>query len=204
MVQIKAERYETLTDWLRAQARGITQPVARVLHQWGVHPNLVTLLGFLGCVGAASVVAMGHARVGGVLLGFAASLDAFDGALARLAGVDGRFGAFFDSTLDRLSDSAVILGILWWQLPTADPTMVLLLFLLLLGAVMVSYTRARAEGAGYSCKVGLLTRVPRVAVLVWGLILGLIRPMVILMVVLSWFTVLQRILYVYKAAQHET
>jgi CDP-diacylglycerol--glycerol-3-phosphate 3-phosphatidyltransferase len=68
---------------------------------------------------------------------------------------------------------------------------------------MVSYTRARAEGAGYSCKVGLLTRVPRVAILVWGLILGWIRPMIILMVVLSWFTVLQRILHVYKVAQQD-
>ena len=203
MAQIEAERYETLTDWLRAQAQGLTQPVARVLHQWGVHPNLVTLLGFLGCAGAAGVVAMGHARVGGVLLALAASLDAFDGALARFAGVDSRFGAFLDSTLDRLSDGAVILGILWWQLPTVDPVMALLLFLLLLGAVMVSYPRARAEGAGYSCKVGLLTRVPRVAMLVWGLILGWIRPMIILMVVLSWFTVLQRILHVYRVAQQD-
>ena len=204
MAQIEAERYETLTDWLRAQARGITQPVARVLHRWGVHPNLVTLLGFLGCAGAAVVVALGRARLGGALLILAASLDAFDGALARFAGRDSRFGAFFDSTLDRLSDSAVILGILWWQLPTAGPWLVMLLFLLLLGAVMVSYTRARAEGAGYSCKVGLLTRVPRVMMLVWGLISGWIYPMVIVMVVLSWFTVLQRILFVYRASQQDS
>ncbi len=204
MAQLKAERYETLTDWLRTEAKVITYPVARVLHRWGVHPNLVTLLGFLGCGGAAVVVALGHARLGGAILILAASLDAFDGALARFAGVDSRFGAFFDSTLDRLSDGAVILGILWWQMPTAGPAMAPLLFLLLLGAVMVSYTRARAEGAGYSCKVGLLTRVPRVVMLVWGLISGWIFPMVIVMVVLSWFTVLQRILSVYKASQHET
>ncbi len=204
MAQLKAERYETLTDWLRTQAKVITYPVARVLHQWGVHPNLVTLLGFLGCAGAAGVVAMGYARVGGVLLALAASLDAFDGALARFAGVDSRFGAFFDSTLDRLSDGAVILGILWWQLPTADPVMAPLLFLLLLGAVMVSYTRARAEGAGFSCKVGLLTRVPRVVLLTWGLISGWIFPMVIVMVVLSWFTVFQRILYVYRASRQDS
>lgn len=195
--------YETWTDWMRAQARVITEPVACWLARWGVHPNTLTLLGFGLTAAVATVLASGRLRVGGGLLALASSLDAFDGALARSSGKKSRFGAFLDSTLDRLSEGALLSGLLVWALSAGRVTEVYLLFVALFGSVMVSYTRARAEGVGYACKVGLLSRVERVVLLSIGLMLGWVTPTLWVLAVLTWFTVFQRMLYVYRESRRE-
>lgn len=201
-VKVKVEeRSESITDWLRVQVSVITHPVARLLNKWGVHPNTVTILGALSTTVAAAVVATGRLTLGGWLLFLTSSFDMFDGALARVTGKKSRFGAFLDSTLDRISEGILLFGLLVWVLSGGLHLEVYLIFASLLGSVLVSYTRARAEGVGYECKTGLLTRVGRVILMGCGLIFGLVRPMLIVLAALSWVTVLQRIFSVYRQSR---
>jgi CDP-diacylglycerol--glycerol-3-phosphate 3-phosphatidyltransferase len=181
-------------------AGGITHPVARVLADLHVHPNAVTLTGFLFNVVAGVIVALGRPRLGGWVMLLASSVDGFDGALARVSNKQSRFGAFLDSTLDRLSEGAIFLGLVVWFFDQGQALELYLAFITLLASVMVSYTRARAEGVGYPCKVGLFTRPVRVAVLGLGMVTLWLRPILILMALLTWFTVAQRIAHVYRAA----
>jgi CDP-diacylglycerol--glycerol-3-phosphate 3-phosphatidyltransferase len=138
-----------------------------------------------------------------MLLMVTSSVDALDGALARVLGAKSRFGAFLDSTLDRLSEGVLFLGLLIWLLSQGLTFDVVLLFFALLGSVMVSYARARAEGVGYTCKVGLLTRMERVLLLGVGLILGWTRMTLLILAIFTWITVLQRITHVYRASLQE-
>ncbi len=201
MERSKVKQYDSLTDCLRAQATFITYPIARILERLGLHPNAVTLLGFLLNLVSGLILASGRLVLGGVFLLLASSVDSLDGALARVSGAKSRFGAFLDSTLDRLSEGALLFGLLFWLLRQNATLEIYLIFVILLGSVMVSYTRARAEGIGYDCKVGILTRLERVVVLGAGLIIGWIRPMLIVMAILTWITVFQRVWYVYRESR---
>ncbi|MBN1246437.1 MAG: CDP-alcohol phosphatidyltransferase family protein [Anaerolineae bacterium] len=194
----------TFDDVLRTRAAGITQPVAVELARWKVHPNTVTLVGFLLNVVAGALALRGWVQAAGVMTLLGSSTDALDGALARSTGQQSRFGAFLDSTLDRLSEGTVLLGLLWWYSAQGRVPVVMLIGATLLGSVMVSYTRARAEGVGYACKVGLLTRAPRVVLLGLGMLIPvLLSPILLAMALLTWFTVFQRIGHVYRSAQRE-
>ncbi len=192
---------QTLTDWARRQAQVITYPVAERLAAWGIHPNTVTIVGFLATAAVGVVLAKGKLQLGGLLLLAASSLDAFDGALARVSGEKSRFGAFLDSTLDRLSEGSLFFGLLIAMMHKGQTTAIYLLFALALGSLMVSYVRARAEGVGYTCKVGLLTRVERILILGVGLAAGLTLPTLWLMSIGVWLTVAQRIAWVYRASR---
>ncbi len=201
MEKVNLGPYETLTDWMRAQASIITHPIARVFEKLGLHPNTITLVGLGLNIAVGGVLASGHLRWGGLLLLLASAFDALDGALARVTNNPTRFGAFLDSTMDRISEGALLLGLLIWLTAHGQPQDTYLIYLTLLGSVMVSYTRARAEGVGYSCKVGLLTRVERIVILGVGLMLAWVRPTLWLMAIFTWVTVGQRILHVYHEAQ---
>lgn len=203
MGRLKAKQYETLTDWAREQASVITYPLARLLERLGLHPNTVTFLGFLLSLVVAAVLASGRLLLGGILLLLCSSVDALDGALARVSGRKSRFGAFLDSTLDRLSEGALLIGLLIWFVRQGAQWEVYLIAVSLLGSVMVSYTRARAEGVGYPCKTGLLTRMERVILLSMGLMVGWVLPTLILLTALTWITVGQRIYYVYAASRRD-
>jgi CDP-diacylglycerol--glycerol-3-phosphate 3-phosphatidyltransferase len=194
----------TFTDWLRQRTAGIIHPIVTVLGRWGVRPNHLTWLGFLLTSGAGAILATGRLQLGGVLMLFTSSVDGLDGSLARETGQESRFGAFLDSTLDRVSEGAVLFGLTVWAVRVGATATILLLFLILLGSVMVSYTRARAEGLGYTCEVGLFTRVVRVFVLAVGLIVpGTLRLVLIVMAALTWFTVAQRMAHVYKRSRQD-
>lgn len=203
MTETKAKHYKTFEDWIRAHWNVATRPIVEMLKKWGLHPNTITLMGFAACVAAAVVLASGRLALGGALLLLASSLDGLDGALARLSGAKSRFGAFLDSTLDRLSEGALFFGLLVAMMTQGHTLEVYLIYLTVLGSVMVSYARARAEGVGYECKVGLLTRLQRVLILGICLMFGIVRPMLIFMVIFTWLTVLQRILHVYHASRRE-
>lgn len=199
------EKPYTLTDWLREQTVGVVDPVVGILGQWGVHPNHLTWLGFLLTAGVGGVLAIGYLQIGGVLMLITSSIDGLDGSLARKTNRQSRFGAFLDSTLDRFSEGAILFGLMVWAMKMGKATDVALLFLILLGSVMVSYSRARAEGLGYRCEVGLFTRAVRVFFLAVGLIVpGIFHLTLILMAVLTWFTVAQRMAHVYRASLQET
>jgi len=193
--------YESFTDWLRDAAGVITVPVARFLARLGFHPDTLTLLGTLLNVGVAALLGMGYLSLGGWMLVLVAPLDALDGALARVVGRRDRFGAFLDSTMDRVAEAALLAGLAAHYFRQGAMAEVVLAFIALAGANLVSYTRARAEGLGVSCKIGLLTRVERIAVLVVGLILGLPRAALWILAVGSVATAVQRILYVRRRMQ---
>ena len=191
-------RFDTFTDWARDAAGVITTPIARFLARLGFRPNTVTLIGSLLNVVVGLVLSSGRLTLGGWLLAVVAPTDALDGALARAVGQKSRFGAFLDSTLDRVSEAALLLGLATHFARQGAITEVILAFVALTGATLVSYTRARAEGIGVPCKVGILTRLERAVVLAVGLILG--QPTITLWVLAvgSSLTALQRMLHVYK------
>jgi CDP-diacylglycerol--glycerol-3-phosphate 3-phosphatidyltransferase len=196
-------RWETLTDWARAQAAVFTVPIARALGRLGVHPNTVTILGLMLQVGVAVVFGLGYLRLGGWLLLVVAPIDALDGALARALGKQSRFGALLDSTLDRIADAVLILGLTAFYLQQGASLAVTLLLISLVATMLVSYVRARAEALGFACKVGLLTRMERILLI--GALSGLGLPMVMiwLLTVLSVFTVCQRIVHIYAISRLE-
>lgn len=139
----------------------------------------------------AAVIASGQARLGGVLIVLFGPLDALDGRLARLRGRSTRFGAFLDSTLDRVADSALLVALVPLIEPMPSGQAYLLLAALVL-SWLVPYTRARAEGLGLVCRDGILPREVRLAVLAAGLLLEQIVAALTIMVILSAITVLQR------------
>jgi len=196
-------RWGSLTDWARTQAGVILMPVARAMGRLGIHPNMVTILGLLLQVGVGVMLGLGYITLGGWLLLIVAPVDALDGALARALGKQSRFGAFLDSTLDRLSDAALILGLTVHYLRRGASTAIVLLLISLVAVMMVSYVRARAEAEGFSCKVGLLTRMERIILIGVLSAIGLPTVMIWALAVLSVFTVVQRVLYVYAVSRRE-
>ncbi len=181
---------------LRERTRGLLAFVVRPLARAGVSPNVLTLVGFLAMVGVGGVLALGYERLGAVLIVAVGLFDALDGALARSTGKVTDFGAFFDSTLDRFAEIAIYLGLLY--LYRGQTTAMILVYLAITGSLMVSYARARAEGLGLECKVGLFTRLERLATLVVGLALKQTVLALLVLAALSNLTAVQRIWHVWR------
>ena len=175
----------------------IDRPLARIARKTPFSPNVVSLAGFLVTI-AASYVLISDLMTGGILVLAGGFFDMFDGVVARVNNKRTKFGAFLDSVLDRYSDSFILLAIAW-NLGTHDNhTGVLLCLISLVGAFLVSYVRARAEGLGEQCQYGLMERPERLILISFGAITGLIYPVLWILVILTHFTVFQRIYYVNK------
>jgi CDP-diacylglycerol---glycerol-3-phosphate 3-phosphatidyltransferase len=181
------------TNLARTWGAKIVQPVARLLNRLGLTPNGATLLGFAMTVGAAVFLALGHLRLGGFLLIFTLAFDAVDGTLARLTGNVTRFGAVLDSTLDRWAEIAIYAALVWYYSKAGDDFGVWLAAAAMATSLMVSYTRARAEGAGFTLKDGLFTRLERLIVLIGGLIFNLAIWALLVIAILAAFTAVQRL-----------
>ncbi len=174
-----------------------------------VDPNYVTTVGFLVTISAAVAFFMGHTRIAGALVLLGGAVDIIDGQVARRSGQASVFGSFYDSTLDRISEIAVFIGIFSLYSgghPDFDyPWMVYTVALAMAGSLMISYTRAKAEALGVDCNVGVMQRLERV-VLIGGaaLIFGgafegaVLTWVLIIMAVLTNFTAIQRIVWVYR------
>ncbi len=186
-----------ITDWLRGHTRGIVDSMASVLHRLGFKPNTVTLLGMISMCGIGLILSQGYLIIGGALMAIAASMDALDGGLARLTNEATKFGAFLDSTTDRWAEAAVYGGLLWFYTGQGAQLEVMLVYAAIIGSLLVSYTRSRAEALGVECDVGLFTRFERLAVLGLGLLSQQMLIALVLLAVLSNFTAIQRILHVY-------
>lgn len=192
----------SFSESLRPKAATILQPIGRTLIRLHITANMLTFIGMVLAVGVGVLVATGNLFAGGVLLILAASMDAFDGTVARLSGIKSKFGAFWDSTLDRYSESFVLLGILIYGLGVQNNWIVVLTFIAVMGSILVSYARSRAETLGIDCKVGVLTRLERIVITVLMLLLNPFYPNVPLLIglgiiaVLANFTVVQRIVFV--------
>lgn len=191
-------------DWRHRLANRFTTPTAKVLAKTGVTPNALTVMGFLVSVAAGILIALGHFLAGGLVVLFASAFDLMDGPVARVTGKTSGFGGFLDSTLDRLSEAAVLAGILAYFAYNEGTWESLLAYACFVGSVMVSYLRARAEGLGIKCEVGVFTRVERVIVTSIGLIVGqwvgqAIPVMLGIITVLAFLTVLQRLVHVQRS-----
>ncbi len=195
---------------LEKRAREVSRPVLEAigqrLHAWGFSPNLVTNVGLVLTLGVAPLLALGQIRLGGVLLAVASACDALDGALARISDKESRFGAFLDSTIDRFEEAIVLLGLIIYYARTEGAWQAPLVFVAMVGSLMVSYTRARAEALGVACKGGFMTRPVRVAVLVAALLVALpgsVEAALILIAAVGLFTSFQRIYHVWRATGGE-
>ena len=193
----------TLTDRARHLVRGIVDPIADVLVWLGFTPNTLTLIGFLMNVAVAIILSQGQMRLGGVAFFLASAFDGLDGALARELGQGSSFGAFLDSVADRLSEGMVLLGLLLWYLRSGSQQEIVLIYITLLSSLLISYARARAEGLGLECKVGLLTRLERVVLLVAGLVLLQVRTMLWVLAILTSVTVIQRAYHVWRITRED-
>jgi CDP-diacylglycerol--glycerol-3-phosphate 3-phosphatidyltransferase len=159
--------------WMRSVKlgfRGAVQPLAAALARAGIQANWLTYAGFVLNVGVALLVAQGWLSVAGALFLLVNALDFLDGAVARAAGTAGGYGAFLDSVLDRYSEAVVFVGLIVWFARAGDTAGLAAAALALVGSFMVSYCRARAEGLGLDCEVGLLQRPERIVVLGCGMI----------------------------------
>ena len=196
-------RRSTLTDKVKRHAAIVINPLVRILARTGIHPNVLSVVGFAMALAAGLTVAAGNHFIGGWLFLISGPFDALDGALARTSGLETRFGAFLDSCLDRYSEAAVLCGVLYWSVYQNHPLQVLLCFLTMFGSIMVSYSRARAEGLNLSCKVGIFTRMERFAIIVVMLFTKQLTAGLAILAILTNYTALQRILHVYKQAKHQ-
>jgi CDP-diacylglycerol--glycerol-3-phosphate 3-phosphatidyltransferase len=184
----------------------LIEPVVDLLVRWQVSPNAITTFGTLCTIVTGALYAKGYFVAGGWLFGVTAAFDVLDGMVARRTGTASTFGAFYDSTLDRVADAAVLGGILYFW--ASDPTyhsmaMVAVTLAAIIGTFMTSYARARAEALGLDAKVGIMQRPERVTLLaapqgLLGFALDgwVLRAVVTLLAVTAWITVWQRVQFV--------
>lgn len=173
------------------------KPFAGFARRVTFSPNSLSITGFVITLIASFVLSF-DLRTGGLLVLAGGAFDVLDGVVARTNGKSSRFGAFLDSVLDRYSDAAMLLAVGWNLADQGNYTGLMLSLGTLVGAFLISYTRARAEGLGEKCKYGLMERPERVVLISFGAISGLIGPVLWILLVLTHFTALQRIYHVWR------
>ena len=188
----------------REIARPALEAVGRTLARWKISPDAMTYLGLVLTIGVAVIAALGEIRWAGVAYIFAAVCDALDGTLARVSGRGSRFGAFLDSNIDRIEESIVFLGLTVYYAGLGSQWEIALILVTTVGSLMVSYARARAEAVGVECKVGFMTRVPRVAIMIVGMILDQVLITLIVLAVTTWFTSFHRMFHVWRTTGGES
>jgi CDP-diacylglycerol--glycerol-3-phosphate 3-phosphatidyltransferase len=196
----------TLTDRLRRLLAGALDPIVSLLARMGVSPDLLTILGMLFHFLFAWLIATGQFLLAGILICFIVPLDALDGSLARKIGRRGTFGAFLDSTSDRIAEIILYSGYISWFTQQEQFLVVTAAYAAITGSLMVSYTRARAEALDYNCKIGLFSRVERYVIIVASLVLSVFLSELAaiglyVLAIGTWFTVGQRVYHVWKQAR---
>lgn len=192
-----------LREMIEAYVKGLLQPAARRLAATGITPNQVTIAGLITVLIAALLIGYGYLIAGGILFLAGSLFDLMDGVLARAQDRTTDIGAFLDSSLDRIGEGLVFAALVLHFARQDDPWMAALTVVALTGAFLTSYARARAEGLGMSCTVGLVTRPERVLILGVGLIAGLAAPAIWVLTLLGAFTAAQRIVHVYRKSDTE-
>ena len=185
----------------RSAPRRLTDPIVGVLARVGVTPNMLTLAGVLGNVGAATLAARGDFLPAGIVMLAASSLDLLDGALARATGKVTRFGSVFDAVMDRVSEAAVLFGLLYYFSDRGGREEELLIFAALAASFLVSYTRARAEIVDIPMREGLFGRAERVLLLGIGLMIDQVTVALWILAVAAGATAVQRLALVWVRAR---
>jgi len=183
----------------------LAEPVGRIVGKTGVSPNTLTIFGFCINFGVAWLISQGHFVYGGILILLAGIFDLLDGAVARMTGKVTKFGALLDSTLDRYSEAVILFGLLWYYAWKSDVSVeCLLIFATIVGSLLVSYVRARAEGLNLDAEVGIFRRTMRIGILSLGLMVSdITNKQDTLMLYTLWilaigtnFTAVHRLFYV--------
>ena len=184
-----------LPENLQTRFLSYLAPLIKTLSRSGIHPNAFTVAGFVVTLAAATALLKGHLRIGGLLILAGGFCDCIDGNLARATGKASRFGALFDSMIDRYSEFVMFLGILFYCIVTHEGLTAVVAFVALGGSIMVSYTRARAESLGFEAHAGLMQRPERIVIFGLG---ALIHPVAFklaiwVVAILANLTVVQRL-----------
>jgi CDP-diacylglycerol---glycerol-3-phosphate 3-phosphatidyltransferase len=186
----------------KSLASHFTVPASKFLARTPLTPNMVTWMGFAVTLAATALIVTEHLLAAGIVVIVASLFDMLDGALARLTGKVTRFGGILDSTLDRLSEAALLIGLLSVFARNGQSAESILAGVTLTGSLVVSYIRARAEGAGIECKEGIFTRPERVVVLALGLMLSQFDHILVIalgiITFFSYFTVIERLVYSWR------
>jgi len=188
----------SLEMYLRRVFKNVIDPIARGLLRVGITPNTITAIGFLLSTVAAVFASQGKFTIAGLILLIAAPLDVVDGSMARLIGIPTQYGSLIDSVTDRYSELVVFGGMMFYFINTQNTLAAMLVYIAAAGSVLVSYVKARAEGLNLSAKVGLLTRVERLIILIICLIFNIPTVALWIIAVLANYTAIQRLLYVRK------
>lgn len=194
------------TDF-QARVRRISMRLMQPVAASRLTPNMLTIVGLLLNVLTAVIIGGGYLFASGVMLLIAGIFDMADGALARVKNAASAFGDFLDATLDRLAEASIGLGLLWHAMARHDNLQVGLIYAMVLGSILISYARARAEVLKLDCEVGLMARPERIVILSLGLILAQATREVALTVILAalclstYYTVAQRIFHVYRVTK---
>jgi CDP-diacylglycerol--glycerol-3-phosphate 3-phosphatidyltransferase len=191
----------------KSAPRWFTDPVVDALARAGVTPNMLTLAGVAGNVIAGALAAGGEFLAAGLVVLAASSLDMIDGALARKTGQATDFGAVFDAVMDRISEAAVLCGLLYYFSDRGDRTEELLIFVAVVASLLVSYVRARGEVIGIELREGLFSRAPRVVLVAAGLILGefeedAVTVMLWVLAAVTSFTAVQRLALIWMKTRN--
>jgi CDP-diacylglycerol--glycerol-3-phosphate 3-phosphatidyltransferase len=188
----------TLTRTIGSACNQVIRLIVRGLALSKIHPNVLTFIGLLINIAAASLLAIGWFRSAGFVILGAGLFDMVDGRVARETNQVTRFGGFFDSVLDRYSDLGLLVGLLVWYGSINRPWYVVLTAIAMSGSVMVSYTRARAENFIPLCKVGFMERPERVVLVIIGALFDRMAPVLWVIAVLSNITVIHRMIFTFQ------
>ena len=189
---------QSITGRIGAGGKRVLDSIVYLMASLRVHPNILTLIGLVINIFAMVLFAKGQFDWGALVILFAGIFDMLDGEVARRTKRVTKFGAFFDSVIDRYSDVLLLLGLIIWYAKIHRIFYVGLTGLVLIGAVLTSYTRARAESLIPACKVGFLERPERIVLLIIGGVTNRMAAVLWVMAILSNWTVSQRIWYTYR------
>ncbi|MGH9342336.1 MAG: CDP-alcohol phosphatidyltransferase family protein [Terriglobia bacterium] len=190
-----------ITEQIGRGGKFLFNRIVRSLVRRGVHPNVLTSIGLLINLVAAYLFAIGYFRWAGVVIIVAAIFDLTDGPVARITHRVTPFGGFLDSVLDRYSDLLLLVGLLVYYSRANRFWYVILVAACMIGAIMTSYTRARAENVIRSCKVGFLERPERIVLFIIGALADRMAPVLWVIVVFSNLTVFHRVVHTYQETQ---
>jgi phosphatidylinositol phosphate synthase len=206
MLDILPNRSSNLTPMFdgsfRTPIEKAVRPVGNALRRTGLTPDHLTVVGLVVGIGAAFAIGSGHLLLGLVLVILAAVPDLLDGALAKASEAASQRGAFFDSTVDRVTDALLLGGVAWYLAGHESPHMSVLAFAVMASSSLISYQRAKAESLGLDAKGGLMERAERVVLLCIGLLWDrLLVPVLWVMLALTLVTAVQRFVKVWRQAE---
>jgi len=187
-----------LSDTIGRGGKYILNKIVKVLTALKINPNILTFIGVLISLWAAFMFGYGALFQGGLIIILAGLFDMLDGEVARLSRSETRFGAFYDSVIDRYSDIIILQGLLVYYARHQMLGYVVLVGVVIMGAVLTSYTRARAESLIQSCKVGFMERPERIVLLIIGSLANRMEAVLWILAVLGNWTVINRIYYTWK------